>query len=326
MTSDPKAELAADATAAPACCYLQLPDGGRVRLARWPSPDRHRLGSLLILEGLGEFIERYHDLAARYRSRGWQVFALDWRGQGRSDRFLSGFGGGHVPDFDILRDDLLHLWRVAVQPETRDGDPLVILAHSMGGLIVLKALLTESPPDCSGVVLSCPLLGLRTAPFPTKVAKPLAATLCRMGFAEHFAFGQKPYDAARHGRFEGNVMTGDPTRFADLHDHYRRHPETAVGGVTFGWVEAAFRAIDQVLTHPRLSQLDIPMLILSAPADRLIDAAPHTVVAKRLPHAQLRLYPESRHEPLMEVPAIRDRVLADIDRFLVAVTAAPSRA
>lgn len=310
---------AADRDAAPDFSFLPAPGGGFMRTARWPAPAGAAVGTLVLLQGLGEFLERYQDLALRYRAQGWQVFGLDWRGQGRSDRFLPHLrGGGHVPDFDLLRADLLRFLEVRVLPERR-GPTLALLAHSMGGLIALKALLAGAARRVDAAVLSAPLLGLRTDPFPRPVARHLAAALCRLGFAGWFAFGQRPYDPAWHARFEGNVMTADAARFALVHTYFRDHPEAAVGGVTFGWVAAAFRAIDQVLSDPGLARLAVPTLILSAPSDRLIDPAPHKALAQRLPRAALRLYPESRHEPLMEVPAVRDRVLADVDAFLTGV-------
>ena len=58
-------------------------------------------GTVAILGGRGEFIEKYFEVAEDLLSRGLAVATMDWRGQGGSERPLRNARKGHVDDFRI---------------------------------------------------------------------------------------------------------------------------------------------------------------------------------------------------------------------------------
>src|SRR5205085_2153687 len=77
---------------------LKTPDGVALRFARW-SPPEGRKGTLLVLPGRTEFIEKYFEVVAELRARGFAVAMVDWRGQGLSERALKDPHRGHVASF-----------------------------------------------------------------------------------------------------------------------------------------------------------------------------------------------------------------------------------
>src|SRR5690606_34986185 len=98
----------------------------------WPLPSRRRpRGVVVIVHGLGEHAWRYDTLAQRLNQWGFAVRAYDQRGHGES-----GGAQGVLPDEDALLDDL-----VEVLDDTRRhiaepwACPLILLGHSMGGLV-----------------------------------------------------------------------------------------------------------------------------------------------------------------------------------------------
>ena len=66
---------------------LKTPDGVALRFARW-APPQSRKGTLLVLPGRAEFIEKYFEVVSEARARGFAVAMIDWRGQGLSERAL----------------------------------------------------------------------------------------------------------------------------------------------------------------------------------------------------------------------------------------------
>ena len=105
---------------------------------------------MVLAHGMSEHSGRYDHVGRFLAARGVAVHALDHRGHGRS-------GGevGTVEDFDFYLDDLA-TFMTKVRGEHPSG-PLILLGHSMGGLIVAAYLLQRKPqPDL--VVLSGPAI------------------------------------------------------------------------------------------------------------------------------------------------------------------------
>ena len=80
--------------------------GVKIRFARWRQTARRCRGTVCIIQGRSEFIEKYFEVVTDLRRRGFAVLAFDWRGQGGSDRLLLNGRKGHVDDFSDYADDL----------------------------------------------------------------------------------------------------------------------------------------------------------------------------------------------------------------------------
>jgi alpha-beta hydrolase superfamily lysophospholipase len=105
-------------------------DGLHLHGHAWPLPVQAARGTVLIVHGLGEHIGRYADVAAHLNAWGWQVAGFDHRGHGRSE----GPRGG-LPSDDAL---LLDLAQAIDATRTSLPGPLVLLGHSMGGLVAAR--------------------------------------------------------------------------------------------------------------------------------------------------------------------------------------------
>ena len=309
------AETVADLRSEPLFDWLTLDDGTRLRTARWRvdgTADGAPRGTVLLLNGRSEFVEKYAETAGELRARGFQVVSFDWRNQGLSDRPLANRQIHHLDSFDTLVDDLDAVFERVVRPVA--AGPLVLMGHSMGGLVATLNL-ARHPERYRAAVLSAPMYDIVTGPVPRAAAVWLAERFCGWGRAEAYAFGQRDYDPVEGLFTPANPITSDPRRYAVYHDAFRERPELRLGGVSFGWVRAALRAAGRLREAP-LERVTAPVLLLSAPRDAVVRAEAHRAVAARLPDAVLKEYPDARHEVLMERDAIRDRVWADIDAFL----------
>ena len=299
----------------PAFGWLDLPDGARLRTACWRTSGRTAgapRGTFVLLTGRAEFIEKYRETAETLVARGFDVFAMDWRNQGLSTRPLANPQIHHVEDFADLAEDLERFVTDVVEPQARG--PLLLMAHSMGGMVATLHM-ARHPDRFRAAILSAPMHAINLRGLPVWLVRVLAEAACALGFGARYAFGQGDYDV-RDAAFAGNVITSDPDRYATFHDAFRDRPELRVGGVSFGWLRAAFRASDAVRTTEPLDRVRTPMLLLSAPGDLVVDSDAQGAVARRWPGCTLLSYPDAKHEVLMERDEIRDRVWADIDAFL----------
>jgi alpha-beta hydrolase superfamily lysophospholipase len=141
-----------DTTQAP----FTLADGLNLALYDWPLPLRQRpRGVVLIVHGLGEHAWRYDPLAQRLNEWGFCVRAFDQRGHGES-----GGARGVIAHQDALLDDLAEVVddtrRHIAQPW---ACPLILLGHSMGGLVAATFVQRRMAP-VDALVLSSPALQL----------------------------------------------------------------------------------------------------------------------------------------------------------------------
>src|SRR5437016_13819891 len=115
---------------------LNTPDGVALRFARW-APPQGRKGTVCLFQGRSEFIEKYFETVRDLRARGFAVAALDWRGQGLSERALADPRKSYVRDFAEYDADLETFMREIVLPDC--PPPLFALGHSTGANILIRA-------------------------------------------------------------------------------------------------------------------------------------------------------------------------------------------
>lgn len=301
---------------------LDLPDGGWIRHARWPAPDAHR-GTVVLLPGRSEFLEKYDGVARAWRERGFQAIGMDWRGQGRSSRLLSEDPPlrqrGHVPDYGVWLADLARFLEQVAAPAARG--PLVACAHSQGAHLTLRHL-ARSPRDFDAVVLSAPMTDVYSQPgwVPRPVARALASAGVSLGLGARYLPGQGDYDPGRH-RFADNPVTSDPALWAVHHQWFRHDPALVVGGVTHGWLDATYRSIGALARPGAAAGVETPMLALVPGRDVVVPPGSQQATCARYRRCRVRVLPDAMHEVLMERAEIRAAAWAEIDRFLAGALA-----
>lgn len=292
--------------------WLGTPDGLRLRAAHWPAGPR---GTVLLLNGRVEFIEKYLEPVQELRSRGFGVWALDWRGQGLSSRLLPDPVPGHAVRFTDYLDDLDLLLDRLVLPGLQ-GRPLVMLAHSMGGHLGAR-LLARRPGLFARAVLCAPMLDFRRKRGLTlRAVRLLAGAACLVpGVAARPGPGTSRLPPL-YRPFEGNPLTGCPGRYAADAAWMRDQPALRVGGATWGWLRAASASIAALNRPDAARAITLPVLVLVAGDDRLVDNRATRRFAARLPDAELMEFPGARHELLREHDRHRILAWAAVDSFL----------
>ncbi|MBA2673562.1 alpha/beta hydrolase [Ramlibacter sp.] len=125
-------------------------DGDNLAVQDWPlAPERAPRGMVLIVHGLGEHAGRYDHVARQLNHWGFAVRGYDHYGHGDS-------GGlrGALPSDMRLIDDLADLMD-STRARTEPGTPLLLLGHSMGGLVA-SCLVAQRVRPLDGLILSSP--------------------------------------------------------------------------------------------------------------------------------------------------------------------------
>lgn len=279
-------------------------DGWPMRCFDWEPPEGQTRGSILFQAGRGDFLEKYLEALAHWRSRGWRLTGFDWRGQGGSGRL-------HLSSLDPLLDDFD---RFASEWLTANPGPHVLIGHSMGGHLLLR-LLAERKIRPDAVVLSVPMLGLNTGRLPVPLAQTFAHLLTRLGWGARPAWREDNRPTGLGISRQAN-LTGSVERYEDESWWKARQPELALEAPSWGWLAAAFDSIARLDKPGVLENVTTPILMLGATHDRLVSPAAIRKAAKRLPDARLIMSDDSAHELLREADAVRVPMFAEIDRFL----------
>lgn len=291
--------------------YLNRPDGTRLRAAHWPGGTRR----VLLLNGRTEFIERHLETVAALSARGFQVWTLDWRGQGGSTRPLPDPMRNHVGSFDDHLADLDHL----VRNEIGAAHPMLMLAHSMGGHLGLRYLALR-PALFRGAVLSAPMIDFRRGPGLSRgAARQLARLACLLPGMSHRYGPGTARTPLEDSPFADNPLTSCPERFARDRAWIRHRPDLLCGGVTWGWLRAATASIAKVNRPDFATRLTLPFLVVLAGDERLVDNRAARALAQRLPHVSLVELPAARHELLREADPIRAAFWTAFDRFVATI-------
>jgi len=215
-----------------------MPDGQRLFVRDWRSATAH--SAVLIVHGLGEHCGRYDMLARWFLDRGYTVRSYDQRGHGRTP----GPRAALRHRDDLLRD-LAHVYE---HYTVSLGRSPLLLGHSMGGAVALRAVL-DGRVEPPALVLSSPALRTFEAPWLRQLAAVLARVLPNLPLSSGLPLESLSHDVS-------------------VIEAYRKDP-LCTRRVTPRMADFIFRAGSSSITDAW--RLRVPTLLLAAGSDRLVD-------------------------------------------------------
>lgn len=289
-------------------------DGAPLRFARWEATRSPRRGTVCVFSGRGEYIEKYFEVIADLRRRGFAVAILDWRGQGGSFRSLKNPRKGHINDFAEYDRDLVRFMRDIVLPDC--PPPYIALGHSMGGAILLRNAI-QPGSWFSRMVLVAPMIALdeKKAKAPAALVRIYAEAASALGFASSYIQGGSDRSEETLA-FESNHLTSDRERWSRNKAVLDIAPELGLGSPTIGWVRAAYRTMDWLATPGYAARVQVPVLMFAAGNDQIVSTRAIEDFSVELKVGSNLLIPNSRHEILQECESVRQRFWAAFDAYL----------
>lgn len=255
------------------------PDGGAQLVREW-DPETEPKGDVVLVHGIGEHSGRYAEVGSWLTEGGYRVRSFD----------LLGFGASSGPRGDIARWSL-YLDQVEghLRAMRTEGRPLVLMGHSMGGLIAAEYVVSERPqPDL--LVLSSPAL-MGGASWQRAIAPFIGRAFPTLSLGT---------------RVKGSQLSRDPA----VGEAYMSDPLNLFKA-TFRLGANIFASQDRVA--PLLSRIAIPTFVIHGGSDTLVPPEASQLLLG-LPGVERRVYPDLRHECLNE-PEGRE-VTADILSWL----------
>ncbi len=256
----------------------------------WPVPEVPALGTVVLVHGLGEHAGRYSEVATHLRDWGFIVRAYDQQGHGQS----AGARGDMLRP-GSLQADLGHVIDATRQRPQSADLPLVLLGHSMGGLVVARAL-AEQLRYVDAAVLSSPALGAS----PNIVQKLLLATLPKL---------------LPHLTVDNGLNADLVARDAQVVQAYKADPlvHRRISAGLAAWIlQEGQHTLDQA------NQWAVPTLLLYAGDDHLVRASASAEFARSAPQALVQSHCfEAMYHEIFNDPE-RDQVFTVLKAWLLA--------
>lgn len=237
--------------------------------------------AMLLVHGIGEHSGRYEHVGQAFAAAGIDTLSFDARGFGQTEGRRA-----YVENFDDYVLDVADL----IAERQALGVPIILMGHSLGGLVVSTYLVSDhAQPDYA--VLSSPAL---EAQIPTW-QRALAPVLGRVAPTFHLK-----------ADFNGSILSRDEA----VQRAYDSDP-LRVDGTTARLGREIIDAMKS--TSAALDRISLPLYVLHGEDDKLVPPSASVAVGQ-LPNATRKLWPGLRHECLNEPE--RDEVIAGIVAWL----------
>jgi len=245
-------------------------------------------GVVVITHGYAEHCGRYRELANVIVRAGWAALAYDVRGHGQSPGVR-----GYIDHFDAYLDDLAAMQAAGRALAPKDA-PMILLGHSHGSLIVLRALADEHPPSVKAAIVSSPYLALRLAvPSYKKLLARVASKVAPK--------------LAQPNALRVEDLTSDKGKQAE-----RLSDKLCLDIATARWFTESASAQDYVARHA--SRIKVPTTWLVGAADPIADPTRSKAIAANVPGADYHELVGLKHEVFNETT--RAQVFAEVTRVL----------
>ena len=246
---------------------VKTSDGVLLRYARWGCGPQYK-GTVCLLQGRAEYVEKYFEIVRELRSRGFAVVTFDWRWQGWSERVLADRHKGYVESFRQYDTDLETVMTEVALP--CGPPPFISLAHSMGAAVVLRSA-ASGHHYFDRIVLTAPMIGL-----PSVASSALARAAFRAMRA--YGLGTSYVPGGRRTLtdlkpFGSNWRTSDPERYARNAEIIATEPALALGSPTIAWTDAALAVMEEFADAGYPRRIRERMLFVAAGRDHIVSTA-----------------------------------------------------
>jgi lysophospholipase len=284
--------------------WAHADDNVRLRVAHWPTEELSK-GTVFLFQGRTENIEKYGRAVEYLHRAGYTAFAVDWRGQGLSDRLAEDPMMGHVVSFSDYQKDVAAA--VEAARSLNLPQPWHLIGHSLGACVGLRAIIEGLP--VSACAFTAPLWDINLPTLRRLGAWPLSGAFLALGKGAAYAPGTRGESYVLTTDFDDNRLTHDLGMYQYYQNVSESLPDQQIGGPSMSWL---FQALKETRALSKLKSPSIPCLTFCGAEDEIV-AIP--AIKERMagwPNGKLELMQNARHDVLYEVPSVRENVLAQI--------------
>jgi lysophospholipase len=283
----------------------------RLRAMTAPALTPESKGTVVLLNGRADFVERYFETMGELQRRGYHVAGFDWRGQGGSQRLLKDRLRGHIRSYREYDEDLRAVMEGVVTKNC--PGPYYAIGHSTGGHILLRSLSRQT--WFKKAIVTSPLMELQYGSWPKGIAFFLASLATAFGFGWVYLPGFKRLPFLLRG-FADNILTSDERRWTRDLRTLEEHPDLGIGGPTYTWLVATMLSFKDLHRRNKGQGLSCPVMMVLAGRERVVDNRAAHSFAAGMPGVSVVTIAQSQHEILLECDAVRKEFWAAFDSYV----------
>ena len=286
---------------------IRSQDGLALRIGVWSDSSTNK-GTVFLLPGRADFIEKLGHAMCDFHSLGYSVCVLEFRGLGLSDRLIADRRAGHVDRFTDYQHDVRAA--VSAASELELPEPFFLHGNSMGGCIGLRSAIEGV--SFKACAFTSPMWGVQLPRILHLIATPITNAVRTLGFGHRFAPGRNGDNETLNWTFDENEITGDADMFAHLQHVNRKVDDHWIGGPTIGWLQQALQETKYLAKQPAPN---IPCIAFSAERDQLVDRAAIEQRMNSWTDSTYQMVSAAKHDLLRAGADVRSSVLTDICTF-----------
>ncbi len=290
--------------------YFKSFDGKPIHYEKYAAPDAE--GTVVLVHGFTESAEKFHEMSYNFLQMGFNVYAIDNRGHGRSFRLNP--DDPETVTVARFADYVEDLNTLITQVVRRDGarEPLFLYGHSMGGAISVQYLQTY-PGVFKKAVLSSPMIMANTANLPGGLVSVIASLGKLVGKSNKKPGFMGGFDPTK--TYEDSHDTSK-ARFDYYMEKRKNDRQLQTASPSYNWTLEAVRVAKKNLDPARCRKIDLPVLLCKPAEDGAVIPEKEDAFIALLPNGRLQQFPNSKHEIYASVDETVLMYLQTIEAFL----------
>ena len=268
-------------------------------------------GSVVISHGFTESAEKFREMSYYFTLMGYNVFAIDHRGHGKSERITEDPATVSVNHFsDYVNDLNIFVNRVV---KVKSGKlPLYLYSHSMGGAVAIQYL-QEYPYDFKKAILSSPMVMPQCHGMKPGAARALTAAFCALGQKNKQVF---VYDGFNPDITHEQSHDTSKARFDYYHEKRKNDETLQTASASYRWVMEAVGVSKKNLDIDRCKRIKVPVLICQPESDSSVYSDKEDKFLTLIPNGIIKKFVNCRHEIYMSVDDTVLEYINEIEAFL----------
>lgn len=267
--------------------------------------------TIVVVHGFTEYYGKYHELTYNFYEQGFNFFFIENRGHGLSGREIEDRNLVHVNRFDDYIEDLKIFMDRIVEPSA-PGTAKILFAHSMGGAIG-AGFLEKYPEHFKAAILSSPMLKMSYGNIKTWQAYLLAGITPIAHWEKKALPNAETFDPDRPD-FKNSCTTSEARYMYGFNFRKENLDAYSTYAGTFGWARESMTATDEI--RKKADKVHIPVLLLQAGKDDVVDNTGENEFSERARHCILRRFSAAKHEIYNSTAPTLSRYYSMIFRFL----------